>query len=51
MAETLSLSASELERACVIRQIAAGHFSQAIGAERLAIGLRQMKRLLRLWRA
>ena len=51
MGETLSMSASELERNFVIRQIAAGQFSQAIGAERLGIGLRQMKRLIRLWRA
>ena len=40
MAETLSLSASELKRACVIRQIAAGHCSQAIGAERLGNAVR-----------
>jgi hypothetical protein len=50
MAGTLSMSASERERACVVRQLAAGQFSQAIGAERLGIGLRQMKRLMRLWR-
>src|SRR5450631_1559861 len=50
MADTLSMSGSERERACVIRQIASGQFSQAIGAERLGIGLRQMKRLMRLWR-
>jgi hypothetical protein len=51
MANTLSMSGSERERACVVRQIAWGQFSQAIGAERLGIVLRQMKRLMRLWRA
>jgi hypothetical protein len=50
MAGTLSMSATERERACVARQLAAGQFSQAIGAERLGIGLRRMKRLMRPWR-
>lgn len=51
MADTLSMSGPERERAFVVRQIASGQFSQAIGAERLGIGVRQMKRLMRLWRA
>lgn len=42
------MSASERERACVVRQLAAGLFSQAIEAERLGISLRRMKPLMRL---
>ena len=51
MAETLSMSLTERERACVVRQVASGQFRQGVAAERLGIGLRQMKRLMRLWRA
>ena len=50
MAGTFSMSASERERACVVRQLAAGLFSQAIETERLGISLRQMNPLMRLWR-
>jgi len=51
MAGTLSMSAAEVERACVVRQVSAGELSQSAAAERLGIGVRQMKRLMRLWRA
>jgi transposase len=44
------MSLSERERACVVRQVASGQFSQVVAAERLGIGVRQMKRLMRLWR-
>lgn len=51
MPATLSMSLSERERAFIIRQVVAGQFSQKVAAERLGIGVRQMKRLTRLWRA
>ena len=51
MAATLSMSLSERERAFVMRQVMAGQYSQKVAAERLGIGVRQMKRLIRLWRA
>ena len=51
MRATLSMSLTERERACIVRQVADGRFSQAVGAERLEIGARQMKRLMRAWRA
>ena len=51
MAGTLSMSAAEVERACVVRQVSAGELSQSAAAERLGIGVRQLKRLMRLWRA
>ena len=44
------MSLRERERACVVRQVASGQFGQGVAAERRGIGLRQMKRLLRLWR-
>lgn len=44
------MSLTERGRACVVRQVASGHFSQGVAAERLGIGLRQMKRLMRQWR-
>jgi transposase len=50
MPATLSMSAKERERAFVVRQVASGQFNQGVAAERLGIGLRQMKRLIRLWR-
>jgi transposase len=50
MAATLSMSLPERERAFVIRQVASGQTSQKVAAERLGIGLRQMKRLIRVWR-
>jgi transposase len=45
------MSLPERERAYVVRQVASGQFSQGVAAERLGIGLRQMKRLMRQWRA
>jgi hypothetical protein len=36
--------------ASVVRRVASGLFSQGVAAERLGIGLRQMKRLMRQWR-
>jgi len=45
------MSLTERERACVVRQVASGQFSQGVAAERLGIGLRQMRRLMRQWRA
>jgi transposase len=50
MPATLSMSEQERERAFVIRQVASGLISQRVAAERLGIGLRQMKRLMRVWR-
>jgi hypothetical protein len=50
MPATLSMSVKERERAFVVRQVASGQFGQGVAAERLGIGLRQMKRLIRLWR-
>ena len=45
------MSASERERACVVRSIVAGQLLQREGAERLGICVRQMKRLVRAFRA
>jgi hypothetical protein len=47
LAETLSVSLTEWERACVVRQVASGQIGQGEAPERLGIGLRQMKRLMR----
>ena len=44
------MSLTERERACVVRQVGSGQLSQGVAAERLGIGLRQMKRLMRQWR-
>ena len=44
------MSLTERERACVVRQVALGQIGQKVAAERLGIGVRQMKRLMRLWR-
>ena len=41
----LAMSASERERACLVRQAVRGELSQREGAERLSIGVRQFKRL------
>jgi transposase len=46
----LAMSASERERACLVRQSVRGELSQREGAERLGIGVRQFKRLVRAWR-
>jgi transposase len=47
----LAMSASERERACLVRQAVRGELSQREGAERLSIGVRQFKRLVRAWRS
>ena len=47
----LAMSASERERAHVLRQVAAGTVSQRAAGERLDLSVRQVKRLLRSWRA
>ncbi len=47
----LTMSASERERAGIVRSILAGRLLQREGAERLGICLRQMKRLVRAFRA
>jgi transposase len=47
----LTMSASERERAGVVRSIVAGQLLQREGAERLGICVRQMKRLVRAFRA
>jgi transposase len=51
MPAPLSMSLPERERAFIVRQVVAGQCSQKVAAERLGIGVRQMKRLIRLWRA
>jgi transposase len=48
--EVLSMSASERERAYLVRQAVRGELGQREGAERLDIGVRQFKRLVRAWR-
>lgn len=45
------MSALERERACLVRQAVRGELSQRAGAERLGIGVRQFKRLVRAWRS
>ena len=50
-AEILTMSACERERLFVIRQVAAGELSQRIGGERLRLCVRQIKRLVRAFRA
>jgi transposase len=47
----LAMSASERERACLVRQAVRGEVGQREGAERLGIGVRQFKRLVRAWRS
>ena len=44
------MSLRERDRACVVRQVASGQLSQSEAASRLEIGVRQMKRLMCLWR-
>jgi transposase len=46
----LTMSAKERERACLVRQAVRGELSQRACAERLDIGVRQFKRLVRAWR-
>ncbi len=47
----LEMSAAERERAFVIRRVCEGSLTQRVGAERLSLGVRQVKRLVRIWRA
>jgi transposase len=47
----LSMSLPERERAFFVRQVVSGQLTQRVAAERPGIGLRQMKRLIRVWRA
>ena len=46
----LVMSDRELERSHVVRQAAEHHLSRQEGAERLGIGVRQFKRLVRAWK-
>ena len=46
----LAMSASERERSHVMRTLAKGLILQREAAERLGVGVRQVKRLLRAWR-
>lgn len=46
----LGMSLEERERASVVRQVVEKRLRQREGAERLGIGVRQMKRLVRGWR-
>src|SRR5450631_178592 len=45
----LLMSGRERERSHVVRQAVEHHLSQQEGAERLGIGVRQFKRLVRAW--
>jgi len=47
----LSMSSVERERGYLVRQAAEGRLSQREASERLEIGVRQFKRLVRAWRA
>ncbi len=46
----LWMSTKERERSHVIRQTQEGHLSQRVASERLGVGVRQVKRLVRLWK-
>jgi transposase len=46
----LTMSAEERDRSHVVRQIAGNRLSQREGAERLGIGIRQVKRLVHAWK-
>jgi transposase len=46
----LLMSAQERDRSHVVRQAVEHHLSQQEGAERLGIGVRQFKRLVRAWK-
>ncbi len=46
----LTMSIAELERSHVVRQSVEDRLSQQEGAERLGIGVRQFKRLVRTWK-
>jgi transposase len=47
----LSMSGEERERAFLVRQAVEGRLSQREASERLGIGVRQFKRLVRSWRS
>jgi len=47
----LGMSPVERQRAFVIRRVCEGSLTQRVGAERLSLGVRQVKRLVRVWRA
>jgi transposase len=47
----LSMSSEERERGHLVRQAVEGRLSQREASERLGIGVRQFKRLVRAWRA
>jgi transposase len=47
----ISMSVAERERAHLVRAAIEGHLSQRQASERLGIGVRQFKRLVRAWRA
>ncbi len=47
----LAMSASERERASIVRQVVRGSMSQQVAGERLSLSVRQVKRLVRCWRA
>jgi transposase len=46
----LGMSAEERARSFVVRQVCEGLLSQRVGAERLCVSVRQVKRLVRAWR-
>jgi transposase len=46
----LPMSSKEVERACLIRQTVERRLGQREAAERLGVGVRQFKRLVRSWR-
>lgn len=46
----LTMSCSERERVFLVRQSVAGQLSQREASERLGLGVRQFKRLVRAWR-
>ena len=46
----LRMSASERDRAHVVRQVFEHRLGQREASERLGIGIRQLKRLVRLWK-
>jgi transposase len=47
----LAMSVSQRERACLVRQAVRGELGQREASERLGIGVRQFKRLVRAWRS
>jgi transposase len=47
----LEMSAAEVERSHLVRAFLDGHLGQRAASERLGIGVRQFKRLVRAWRS